>query len=239
MRDKGIRLRVAEALQDDAYRGIARIDFEVMKELGIRRGDIISVKGGPETFVVIKANVKEAKKVIISPAQRGIRVQGDLKPGLLGRSIVKGDLIVLGGVNRRRDFINDDFGSVNDFFGDLNDMMGGLGGFGSLGGAMQQIRFVVVSTTPNGPCVIGDNTQVVLSSKPVEISEEVLPEVTYEDIGGLTDEVKKIREMVEIPLKHPEIFERLGIEAPKGVLLHGPPGTGKTLLAKAVANESE
>jgi len=273
MRDKGIRLRVAEALQDDAYRGIARIDFEVMKELGIRRGDIISVKGGRETFaiadkaypadvgegviridgiirknarsgisetvVVIKANVKEAKKVIISPAQRGIRVQGDLKPGLLGRSIVKGDLIVLGGVNRRRDFINDDFGSVNDFFGDLNDMMGGLGGFGSLGGAMQQIRFVVVSTTPNGPCVIGDNTQVVLSSKPVEISEEVLPEVTYEDIGGLTDEVKKIREMVEIPLKHPEIFERLGIEAPKGVLLHGPPGTGKTLLAKAVANESE
>jgi len=79
----------------------------------------------------------------------------------------------------------------------------------------------------------------VLNSKAVEVSEEKVPEVTYEDIGGLDEEMKKIREMVELPLKHPEIFERLGIEPPKGVLMHGPPGTGKTLLAKAVANESE
>ena len=78
-----------------------------------------------------------------------------------------------------------------------------------------------------------------MSSKAVEVYEEAVPEVTYEDIGGLTEEVKKIREMVELPLKKPEIFERLGIEPPKGVLLHGPPGTGKTLLAKAVANETE
>ena len=86
---------------------------------------------------------------------------------------------------------------------------------------------------------ITENTNVVLSSKAVEISDEKIPEITYEDIGGLSEEVKKIREMVEVPLKHPEVFERLGIEPPKGVLLHGPPGTGKTLLAKAVANESE
>ena len=266
--NKGIKLRVAEALQDDAYRGIARIDFEVMKELGIRRGDIVTIKGERETvaiadkaypadvgegiirvdgiirknartgvsenIVVTKAKVKEAKKIIIAPAQKGIRIQGDLKPGLLGRAIIKGDIIVLGGVQRRKDLMNEEFG-MDDIFGNLNDIFGGLGNLGGI----QQIRFIVANTNPNTPCIITENTEVVLSSKSIEISEDSIAEVTYEDIGGLTDEVKKIREMVELPLKRPEIFERLGVEPPKGVLLHGHPGTGKTLLAKAVANESD
>jgi len=270
MIQKPVKLRVAEALQDDAYRGIARIDFEIMRELDIKRGDVVLIKGGKETVaiadkaypadvgegiiridglirknartgvsenvVVSKANIKEAKKVIIAPAQRGIRVQGDLKPGLLGRPVTKGDILVLGGLQRRKDLMADDFG-MDDIFGNINDFFGGMG-FGQLGG-MQQIRFIVVSATPNQPCIITENTEVSLSNKTVEVSEENIPEVTYEDIGGLTEEVKKIREMVELPLKHPEIFERLGVEPPKGVLLHGPPGTGKTLLAKAVATESE
>ncbi len=269
---KGIKLRVAEALQDDAYKGIARIDFDIMKELGIKRGDIISIKGGRETIaiadkaypadvgegiiridgiirknsrtgvsenvIINRANIKEAKRVIIAPAQKGIRVQGDLKPGLLGRAVVKGDIVVLGGVQRRRDLMSDDFGNMDDIFGNLNEVFGGMG-FGNLGGAIQQIRFLIVSATPTQPCIITENTEIVLSNKTIEVKEENIPQVTYEDIGGLTDEVKKIREMVEVPLKHPDIFERLGIEPPKGVLLHGPPGTGKTLLAKAVANESE
>jgi transitional endoplasmic reticulum ATPase len=269
-KSSGIKLRVAEALQDDAYKGIARIDFEVMKQLGIRRGDVISIRGGRETvaiadkaypadvgegviridgiirknartgvgenIIIDKVDVREAKKVTIAPAQKGVRVQGDLKPGLLGRTVVKGDTVVLGGVQRRRDLMADDFGDMNDIFGNLSDMFGGFSGFG---GGLQQLRFIIVGTNPNIPCIITENTEVVLSHKSVDISEESIPEITYEDIGGLTDEVKKIREMVEIPLKHPEVFERLGIEPPKGVLLHGPPGTGKTLLAKAVANESE
>ena len=264
--NKGIKLRVAEALQDDAYRGIARIDFEIMRELGIRRGDIITIKGERESVaiadkaypadvgegiiridgiirkntrtgvgenvIINKADVKEAKRVVIAPAQKGIRVQGDLKPGLLGRAVVRGDIIVLGGLQRRRDMV-DDFG-MDDIFGNLNDI---FGGFGNLG--LQQIRFIVANTNPNFPCIITENTEVVLSNKMIEIQEEAIPNVTYEDIGGLTEEVKKIREMVELPLKHPEIFERLGVEPPKGVLVHGPPGTGKTLLAKAVANESD
>ena len=265
--DNGVKLRVAEALQDDAYRGIARIDFEVMKELGIRRGDVISIKGSRETVAIAdkaypadvgegiiridgiirknaktgvsenvtitKADIKEAKRVVIAPAQKNIRVQGDLKPGLLGRAVIKGDIVVLGGMQRRKDLMSEDFGGgFDDFFGDI---FGGMG----FGGGVQQIRFIVANSNPNTPCIITENTEVVLSSKPVEISEETIPEVTYEDIGGLTDEVKKIREMVEVPLKHPEVFERLGVEPPKGVLLHGPPGTGKTLLAKAVANESD
>jgi len=269
MSQKPIKLRVAEALQDDAYRGIARIDFEIMKELGIRRGDIITVKGTRETVAIAdkaypadvgegiiridgiirknartsvsenvtigKAEVKEAKRVMVAPAQKGIRVQGDLKPGLLGRAVVKGDILVLGSLQRRKELMNDEM-NMDDLFGNLNDFFGS--GFNNLGG-MQQVRFIIASSNPNAPCVITENTEVVLSNKPMEISDETIPEVTYEDIGGLTDEVKKIREMVEVPLKHPEVFERLGVEPPKGVLLHGPPGTGKTLLAKAVANESD
>ena len=273
MKNKGLKLRIAESLQDDAYKGIARIDFEVMKELGVRRGDIITVKGKRETVaiadkaypadvgegiirvdgiirknartgvsenvIVSRADIREAKKIIIAPAQRGIKVQGDLKPGLLGRAIIKGDIIVLGGVQRRKDLMNEDFG-MEDIFENLNDIFGGGGGTGFRNfGGIQQIRFVVANTNPNFPCIITENTEVILSNKPVEISEDIIPEVTYEDIGGLTDEVKKIREMVEVPLKHPEIFEKLGVDPPKGVLLHGYPGTGKTLLAKAVASESE
>jgi transitional endoplasmic reticulum ATPase len=269
---KSVQLKVVEAQQDDAYKGIARIDGEVMRELGIRRGEVLLIKGNRETVAIAdraypadvgegiiridgilrrnsktgigeivyvsKPEVKEAKKIIIAPAQKNIMVQAEpenLKRGLLGRPVVKGDIIVLGGVQRRRDLLSDEFG------GELGDMLGdmlGNMGFGQMGG-FAQIKFVVVNTTPSQPIVITENTQVTLNPKAVEISEESIPEITYEDIGGLSDEIKKIREMVEIPLKHPEIFARLGIEPPKGVLLHGPPGTGKTLLAKAVANESE
>jgi len=269
-KNNGIKLRVAEALQDDAYKGIARIDFEVMKELGIRRGDVITIKGGRETVAIAdkaypadigegiiridgiirknaktgvsenitvnKAEIREAKKITVAPAQKGIRIQGDLKPGLLGRAVVKGDILVLGGVQRRRDLMSEDM-NMEDIFGNLNDIFGGMG-LGNLGG-MQQIRFIVTNSNPNTPCIITENTEVTLSNKAIEATEETIPEVTYEDIGGLTEEVKKIREMVEVPLKHPEVFERLGVEPPKGVLLHGPPGTGKTLLAKAVATETD
>ena len=270
---KDIQLKVVEALQDDAYKGVVRIDSEMMRDLEIRRGDPVIIKGGRETIAIAdraypadvgegiiridgilrknaktgigdvvtisKANAKEAKKVVIAPAQQGVMIQGDpegLKRGLLGRPVIKGDILVLGGVQRRKDLMSDDFG---DIFGDLNDILGKMGFGGNFGGGITQIRFVVASTNPNQPVIITENTEVSLSSKAVEISEENIPEINYEDIGGLSEEIRKIREMVEIPLKHPELFRKLGIEAPKGVLLHGPPGTGKTLLAKAVANESE
>jgi transitional endoplasmic reticulum ATPase len=264
-----IRLKVVEALQDDAYKGIARIDPSLMKGLGLNRGDVILIKGERETaaivdraypadvgegiiridglirrnartsvgesVVVSRANAKAAVKVSIAPAQQGIIVHGDpemFKNGLLGRAVVKGDLISLGGVQRRRDLMGD----MPDIFGDLQDLFGQNMGFSGF----QQIKFMVVSTSPGMPCIITENTELQVNSKSVEISgEDSVLEVTYEDIGGLTDEVKKIREMVELPLKHPEIFDKLGIEPPKGVLLHGPPGTGKTLLAKAVASETE
>ncbi len=265
-----IKLRVVEALPDDAYRGIARIDTGMMKKLGLARGDIISIRGERESVAIIdraypadigeeiiridgitrknaktgigefveikKQDVEEAKKITIAPAQQGVIVQGDpdsFKQGLLGRAIVKGDLIVLGGAQRRRDMMSEDMGEMfNDIFGQMGMGMQGFPGIG-------QLRFTIVSTNPTKPCVITENTKITLNPKAVEVSEDTIPQVTYEDIGGLTEEVKKIREMVELPLKHPEIFARLGIEPPKGVLLYGPPGTGKTMLAKAVANESD
>ncbi len=272
---KEIQLKVVEALQDDAYKGIARVDAEIMRDLNIRRGDVILIKGNRETVAIAdraypadvgegiiridgilrrnaktgigdpvkisKAEVKEAKKITIAPAQKGIMVQGDpehLRNGLLGRTVLKGDVVVLGGVQRRKDLMTEEFGDMGDIFGNLNDLFGGMG-FGNLGGGISQIKFLVVSVNPNQPVRITENTIVSLNPKAVDISDENIPEIAYEDIGGLKEEIQKIREMVEIPIKRPEIFQRLGIEPPKGVLLHGPPGTGKTLLAKAVANESE
>jgi transitional endoplasmic reticulum ATPase len=272
--EKNIKLQVVEALQDDAYKGIARIDPELMKDLGLERGDIISIKGERETYSVVdraypsdigeeiirmdgitrknaktgigepveikRAKVTEAKKVTIAPAQQGIMVQGDpegMKRGLLGKPVLKGDIVVMGGAKRRKDIMSEEFGDL--FGGDFNEIFGQMG-FGNMPGGLTQLRFAIVSTTPAQPCIITENTQITLSPKAVEISDdESIPQITYEDIGGLKEEVKKVREMVELPLKRPEIFAKLGVEPPKGVLLYGPPGTGKTLLAKAVANESE
>ncbi len=265
---KLIKLKVLEALQDDAYKGIARIDTEVMRALGLNRGDIISIQGERETVAIVdrsypadigegiiridgltrknaktgigekiivrKAQVKPAKKITIAPAQPGIMVQGDpeaFRSGLLGRALVKGDIVSLGGAQRRRDLMNN---NMDEIFGDLQDLFGG-----NLGMGFQNIRFKIVSASPSQPVIINESTEIIVNAKATSVEEEAIPEVTYEDIGGLTEEIRKIREMVELPLKHPEVFDRLGIEPPKGVLLHGPPGTGKTLLAKAVANESE
>ncbi len=271
--NNAIKLRVVEALQDDAYKGIVRIDANLMRELQLERGDIISIKGSRETYSIVdraypadmgeeiirmdgitrknsktgigeqveikKARIKEAKKITIAPAQQGIMVQGDpetLKKGLLGKPVIKGDIVVMGGTQRRQDIMSDGFGDL--FGGDIGDIFNQMG-FGGMSGGLTQIRFAIVSTNPNQPCIITENTEITLSPKAVDISEESIPQIMYEDIGGLKEEVKKVREMVELPLKRPEIFSRLGIEPPKGVLLYGPPGTGKTLLAKAVANESE
>jgi len=263
-----VRLRVVEALQDDAYKGIARIDGDIMRQLDVKRGDVIFIKGGRETIAIVdraypadigegiirvdgiirknaktgigemviitKAEVKEAKKITIAPAQQGIMIQASpevFKKGLLGRVVVKADLVVLGGTQRRRDIMEESFQDIFDVFGESF--------FGGFMPTLNQTKFVVVNTQPSQAVIITENTEIIVSPKAVEIIEEKIPEVNYEDIGGLSEEIKKIREMVELPLKHPEIFSRLGIEPPKGVLLHGPPGTGKTLLAKAVANESE
>ncbi len=234
-----VKLKVASAYQRDVGRGIVRIDRKAMREIGVQSGDIIEIIGTKNTAAVVwpaypedeglgiirmdgtirknadvglgdevtirKAEVKEAKKVIVAPTEP-MRFGGDFvewfHSRLVGRPVVRGDYIKVG-------------------------ILG------------QELTFVVTATTPAGIVQITEFTDFQVSEKPVkEVSKTAALGVTYEDIGGLKDVIQKVREMIELPLKHPEIFEKLGIEPPKGVLLYGPPGTGKTLLAKAVANEA-
>ena len=265
-----IKLKVAEANQDDVNKGIVRMDSQYMREIGIRPGNIVQIVGESatvaiadralpgdmglaiirmdglvrrnakttigETVKILRADVVEAKKITIAPARKGIMVRANpqiFKRGLLGRAVVKGDIVSLGGTRQRRSTMTD-----NPFFDEMNifSMLDeGMFNFG-----LGDLKFVVVEVAPAKKAVlITDSTQVIFNPEAVELKEETKAfDVTYEDIGGLDEELTKVREMVELPLKHPEIFERLGIEPPKGVLLHGPPGTGKTLLAKAVANET-
>lgn len=261
-----IRLKVAEAVQDDVNKGIVRIDSSFMQQIEVRSGDIVELEGERKTVAIVdraypgdmglnmirmdglarrnaktgisemvvikKASVKEAAKVSIAPARKGVLVKASpqiFKRGLLGRAIVKGDIVSLGGAGSRRTSLS---GSpfFDDIFNVLDEEVGGFG-FGG-------IRFIITQTDPKQPVIISEHTEINFIQEAVEVVEDELPEVSYEDIGGLDEEIHKVREMVELPLKHPEIFERLGIDAPKGVLLTGPPGTGKTLLARAVASET-
>jgi len=268
MQQNEVQLKVQEALQEEAYKGIVRIDSQTMRQIEIKAGDIVEIEGNRKTVGIVdraypsdigqaiirmdgilrrnaktgigevvqvrKVEVKEAKAVTIAPAQQGVMIQANpniFKQGLLGRAVVKGDILSLGGARRRRKTMSGSpFEDIFNVFAE--EAFLGNFGFGSL-------KFVVAETNPKEVIIITENTEVRVSSKTVEVSEDKVIDVTYEDIGGLDEELKKVRELVELPLKNPEIFERLGVEPPKGILMYGPPGTGKTLLAKAVANESE
>jgi transitional endoplasmic reticulum ATPase len=189
-----------------------------------------------EIVTLRKAEIKVAKKVVIAPATKGVMIKAApqlFKQGLLGKVVVKGDIVSLGRGRRKMHYQGQGSTDVNDIFSMMESQFAGFG-FGDL-------KFVVVDSNPRKDIVIiANETEVEFNPQAVELKEEegLNLGVNYEDIGGLKEEIKKVREMVELPLKHPEIFEKLGIEAPKGVLLHGPPGTGKTLLAKAVASET-
>ncbi len=263
-----VQLKVMESSQEEAYKGIVRIDSQTMRKLGIRPGEFIEIEGERKTVAIVerayptdlgqsiirmdgiirrnaktgiselvkvrKADIKEAKSIKIAPAQRGMMIQANpmvFKRGLLGRAVIKGDILALGGTKSRRRIMSESpFQDIFDIF-----EQGFMGSFG-----FSDLRFIVVDTNPKQHVIVTENTTISVSPQAVEVKDEQhIPEVSYEDIGGLDDEIKKVREMVELPLKHPEIFERLGVQPPKGILMYGPPGTGKTLLAKAVASESD
>jgi transitional endoplasmic reticulum ATPase len=231
-------LKVAEAKSKDAGRGIARVDPEVLSALGLTAGDVIQIEGKKRTVAIVWPGYPE-------DANRGtIRIDGTMRRNAqtsidekvaIKKVIVKEaqkitfaptePLRIMGG----EEYLSQALEGRAVTRGDVIEInvMG------------RRIDLVVVSFAPSSDAVIVQrDTEVKIGEKPVKDGASSIPKVTYEDIGGLSDEVKKVREMIELPLRHPELFERLGVEAPKGVLLHGPPGTGKTLLAKAVARET-
>jgi transitional endoplasmic reticulum ATPase len=236
MSQNALSLKVLEAYTRDVGRGVARIDYDSMDTLNASTGDVIEIKGKRRTV---------AKCLPLYPSDEGkgiIRIDG------LGRNnsgIAIGDTITVRKIKAvaaekvvvapleaippiDERYLADALESVPLIKGD-NVMVPYFGG---------RLTFQVIGVTPAADAVLVTQKTVFHIAEKGETLRGV-PQVTYEDIGGLTNEIKKVREMIELPLRHPEIFEKLGIEAPKGVLLYGPPGTGKTLLAKAVANESQ
>ena len=245
MRQKEVVLKISEAFQQDVGYGRARIDHQSRIDLDLSIGDVIEIEGSKTSAAVVwrahptdegkrilridnltrknagtglgervkirRAEVKEAREVALAPLiSQGQQIQ-------FGSGI---DILIKKGLLKRPITKGDHI------------IVPGIALFGSA------LPFVIINISPSGIVSISEGTAITVKEEPAKIAELEGPRVSYEDIGGLHNEILKVREMIELPLKHPELFDRLGIDPPKGVLLHGPPGTGKTLIAKAVANES-
>ena len=231
-------VRVAEARARDANRGIVRLDSDVMKELGLTSGDAVEITGTKKTVALVwPAYETDAGKGLIrmdgyTRNNAGVSIDDQVT---LKKILVKtAERLVLGFTEPIRVM-----GIESYLFEFLQGRVLTRGDSIPLNIMGTRVELVVTDVKPSAQAVIvGAETEVQVSEEVVKEVPKGIQRVTYEDIGGLHDEIQKVREIIELPLRHPELFVRLGVEAPKGVLLHGPPGTGKTLLAKAVANES-
>lgn len=258
-------LRVDEISKSSAGRSICRINTDIMREIGVSAGDIVEIVGKKTSPAIVfpsskdrgtniiridglmrlntgstvgeyvkirKATVVQAKYVRLSYTQAGIHITGGIKSlisAMQGKPLKTGDIVAIVKANVAKKE------NLQGPFEEFQKMMGGF--FQSPTVSLGEVRFLVKKAVPDGKIVqITKNTTI-------EIAREIATSpggdiLTYDDIGGLSEVLQKIREMIELPLKHPELFQRVNIDPPKGVLLYGPPGTGKTLLAKAVSQES-
>lgn len=240
--DVGTSLRVAEAEQSDVGRKIARVDPKVARQLDLSTGDALEISslGKKTTVLCWPAREKDTGKGLVridgylrNKLDVGINDSVEIKK-VQSKSAEKVTLApteplrIVGAEGYLQEYLLGNLLSTGDIF--PLTIMG------------QRVDLVVISTIPSGPVLMEDSTEVTVSEeseKAIQIAKGGdTSSISYEDIGGIKNEVSRLREMIELPLRHPELFKRLGVEAPKGVLLHGPPGTGKTLLAKAVAHET-
>jgi transitional endoplasmic reticulum ATPase len=234
-----VQLRVEDARQRDVYRGIARIDQQTMQKLGISAGDVIEIVGKRNTAAIAWPAYSEDQNREI------IRIDGFTRKNagvamhelvvIRPAKVTNAVTVVLAPIDMKLNVDEDFTNFVKNRLMERTFVEGDTTLVMMLGHA---IPFRVTKSRPHGIVRIGHGTTVQIMAEPAPETKGV-PRTTYEDIGGLHEEIQRIREMVELPLRHPELFQRLGIDPPKGVLLHGPPGCGKTLLARAVANESE
>ncbi len=252
------RLQVAAARQEESGQGIARMPRSIFQKLGITDGDVVEIQGkrttaaiamsaypeddtldvvrldglqrgnaeaaSGEHVVIVAAESRPATRVVFAPAQREMRLQGPtqaLKRNFFRKPLVAGDLVATTGQQ-----------PVQNMPSDVRQLLR------APAYALTQIRLSVASTSPKGIVHIDENTEVELRTE-FEEPRDPRAGVNYDDVGGMEETIRALREMVELPLRYPELFTRLGVDPPKGVLLHGPPGTGKTRLAQAVASESD
>ena len=240
--DVSSSLRVAEAEQSDVGRKIARVDPEVAREFELSAGDALEISSSDKKTTVLywPAREKDRGKGLVridgylrNRLDVGINDSVEIKK-VQSKNAQKVTLApteplrIVGAEGYLKEYLLGSLLNTGDIF--PLTIMG------------QRVDLVVISTKPSGPVLIEDSTEVTVSEeseKAVQVAKDGdVPSISYEDVGGIKNEVSRLREMIELPLRHPELFKRLGVEAPKGVLLHGPPGTGKTLLAKAVAHET-
>ncbi|HEX9240276.1 MAG TPA: CDC48 family AAA ATPase, partial [Candidatus Bathyarchaeia archaeon] len=227
----------ADALQRDVGRGIARIDPKVVQELGLTSGDVVQIVGKRKTNALCwPAHEQDYGKGIVRidgylRNNAGVSIDDKVTIRKIDAKIAERltlaptePLRIVGGEEYLSQLLEGRVLSRGDFV-PIN-IMG------------RTVNLVVTNTSPPAEAVIVTEGTEVLVGEQVKEPIRAIPKISYEDIGGLRPVIQKVREMIELPLRHPELFERLGVEAPKGVLLHGPPGTGKTLLARAVASET-
>jgi transitional endoplasmic reticulum ATPase len=233
-----VRLKIAETNPKFVGRAMALVDPKVMEELDLSTGDVIELSGKKKSYVLLWSSQPDdyGKKLIRIDGYTRNNIGTGIDDTVSIRKVVakKAEQVILSPTEELN------IVGLEDYLPELLEgRVVAKGDIVPLNIMGRRIGFAVTGVSPfDAASLIDSDTEFIIGAVPKAQAAKGVPRVSYEDVGGLRNEVQKVREMIELPLRHPEIFERIGIEAPKGVLLHGPPGTGKTLLAKAVANET-